>query len=79
MPSQTAAIPRTRRRKPMPPHLKRYLVYILVDFVFIAWNLINVALGEEVTWSMIVVAIWTAFLMLDWRRFWREWEAWRND
>lgn len=78
MASNAASITRTKRRKPMPPGVKRYLAWVLVDVLFVMWAGYDWSGGDTDAWSTIGLVGWSFCLAMDWPRFWREWEAWRR-
>jgi hypothetical protein len=68
-----------KRRKPMPPWLRFYLAMVIVDALWLGYNVFNVAIGKDSTLFLVYSAIWCAILARDWPRFKREWDAWRRD
>ena len=77
-----AVLPRTRtrrkRRKPMPPWLKLYIVMITMDCLFLGYNVFEIGTGKSNALNPIFAVLWTYFLMRDWPRFKAEWDAWKR-
>ena len=69
-----------KRRKPMPPWLKFWLLLLILDLSNIFKFVVNAAIGKEVAGNMALTGFTVLIISwIVWPNFKREWDAWRKD